>query len=290
MDVVRVLTELGGVTRYGTLVELTSKRAVDKAIRDAAVIRAGRGVCTLPVVPEARVAAERVDGVVSHLSAALLHGWKVKTPPRHPIVTVRRNRNPKDTCGIEVKYAHWEPGEACGRLTSAVRTVIDCARALPFDEALAVADSALRSGAVTRELLHEAVDRSPRTGRAKARRVVREASRKAANPFESVLRAIALGVPGLVVVPQGEVGTIGHADLTDARLQIAIEADSYDWHAIPEQFRYDVRRYTDMVRLGWTVVRFVWEDVMHKQDYVRGVLAEVVKQRTEVEALRRLAA
>jgi very-short-patch-repair endonuclease len=290
MDVVRVLTELGGVARYGTLVELTSRRAVDRAIRESAIIRAGRGVLTLPVVDESRTAAERVDGVVSHLSAALAHGWKVKKPPARPMVTVRRNRHPRDRKGIDVKYANWEPEDVCGRTTSPVRTVIDCARALPFDAALAVADSALRSGMVKRQQLEQAVDRCPRTGREKALRVIREASPRAANPFESVLRAIARDVSGLVVVPQGAVGTIGHADLTDTRLRIAIEADSYDWHAIPEQFRYDVRRYTDMVRLRWIVLRFVWDDVMHKQDYVRGVLTDVVAWRTEVEALRRLAA
>jgi very-short-patch-repair endonuclease len=289
MDVVRVLTELGGVARYGTLVALTSKRAVDGALRESAITRAGRGVLTLPVVDESRIAAERVDGVVSHLSAALAYGWKVKTPPARPMVTVRRNRHPQDSEGIEVKYANWEPDDASGRLTSMVRTVIDCARSLPFDGALAVADSALRSGKVKREQLERAVERSPRTGRERARRVIREASPRAANPFESVLRAIARDVPGLVVVPQGAVGTIGNADLTDARLKIAIEADSYEWHALPEQFRYDVRRYTNMVRLGWIVVRFVWDDVMHKQDYVRGVLTDVVARRTEVEALRRLA-
>jgi very-short-patch-repair endonuclease len=290
MEVVDVLTELGGVVRYRTLVELTSRRAVDGAIRDGSVVRAGRGVLTLPVVEESRAAAHRVGGVVSHLSAALAHGWKVKTPPKRPVVTVRRNRSPRDSDGIDVKYASWLPDEVDSCVTTMTRTVIDCARALPFDEALAVADSALRSRKVTRAQLEEALSRSPRSGRQRAARVVREATLRAANPFESVLRAIALDVPGLVVVPQGEVGLIGHADLTDARLRIAIEADSYDWHAIPEQFRYDVRRYTDMVRLGWTVVRFVWEDVMHKQDYVRGVLVDVTARCTEVEALRRLAA
>ena len=37
-----------------------------------------------------------------------------------------------------------------GWATSKVRTVLDCAAELPFDEALAVADSALRHGDVTR--------------------------------------------------------------------------------------------------------------------------------------------
>ncbi len=44
-----------------------------------------------------------------------------------------------------------------GWATSKVRTVLDCATELPFDEALAVADSALRHGDVTREELDAAM-------------------------------------------------------------------------------------------------------------------------------------
>jgi very-short-patch-repair endonuclease len=188
-------------------------------------------------------------------------------------------RTPLDSSGLDITFAGWDEHEVVNGVTSRVRTVIDCARALPFDEALAVADSALRSRTVEHADLLQAAEASPRTGRSRAMRVAREASHLAANPFESVLRAIALEVPGLVVVPQGDVGIIGQADLTDARLRIAIEADSYEFHSLPEAFRYDVRRYTDMVRLGWVVVRFVWEDVMRKPQYVRGVLADVVARR-----------
>src|SRR3546814_8170256 len=96
-----------------------------------------------------------------------------------------------DVCSSDL-YAGVAAEEASARITSVPRTVIDCARALPFDAALAVADSALRQGKVTRTQLHAAAEASPRSGRSKAVRVAREADRRAANPFESVLRAIAL--------------------------------------------------------------------------------------------------
>lgn len=280
MDVVHTLTRLGGVATYGQLIAVTSRRAVAAAEREGRIVRVARGVYALALVDEARLAAGRVGGVVSHLSAALAHGLKVKRPPERPVVTVRRNRSPKHPDGTDVRYADWRADEVVsGGLTTVTRTVVDCARTLPYDEALAVADSALRSGKVTRARLENAVALSPRTGRSQAERVIRAATPLAANPFESVLRAIAEQVPGLVVVPQLAVGTIGHADLGDPRLRIAIEADSYEFHAIPEAFRYDVRRYTAMVRRGWLVVRFVWEDVMHEPDLVRDVLADVVALR-----------
>ena len=68
--------------------------------------------------------------------------------------------------------------------TRAARTVIDCARDCPFDEALTVADSALRHGHVTREELTRWAELVPSTGRRACLRVAREASGLAANPFE----------------------------------------------------------------------------------------------------------
>lgn len=60
--------------------------------------------------------------------------------------------------------------------------------------------------------------------------------------------------------------------MTDRRRRIVIECDSYEFHASPEMFRADVRRYTRLTIAGWVVVRLVWEDVMHKPDNVRAIL------------------
>lgn len=286
VDVVAALTRLGGVSDHATLARLVPRRAVAAACAEGKVVRVSRNVYALPSANQARLAAARLGGVVSHLSAAMAHGWKVKRPPALPTVTVRRNRSPGAVDDVDVRFADWRPDELDGVVTGPVRTVIDCARGLPFDEALAVADAALRSGRVTREQLEEAAAASARTGRPAALRVARCASRLAANPFESVLRAIALEVRGLSVVPQGAVGAVGHADLTDARLRIAVEAESFEYHALQEAFRYDVRRYTAMTRLGWLVVRFVWDDAMHRPAYVHDTLADVVALRAQQKAVR----
>ena len=161
-------------------------------------------------------------------------------------------------------------------MTTRVQTVVDCARSLPFDEALTVADSALREGVVRRQDLLASAAASPRTGRQRALRVVRSADPRADNPFESCLRAIALAVPGLQVQPQLVVPGIGRADLGDRRLRLLLEADSYEFHSDRAAFRHDIRRYTAMVRAGWLVVRFCWEDVMQRPDEVHAVLADMV--------------
>ena len=109
-------------------------------------------------------------------------------------------------------------------------------------------------------------------------RVVKAANRLAANPFESVLRAIALDVPGLCVVPQQWVEDVGCVDLLDHRLRLVIEAESFQWHSTRRAWERDVRRYTLFTRLGYTVVRFTWGEVMYQPDYVRAVLLDLVAQ------------
>ncbi len=284
VEITAALRRLGGVSDRPSLLALVSRGQLEDALTSGALVKAGHNLYALPAADEAAVAARRVHGVVSHLSAALAWGWKVKDVPERPMITVARNRHPAADDSIDLHFARLPAVDVVDGRTSRTRTVVDCARSLPFGEALAVADSALRSRAVKRAVLLAAAEASPRTGRERALRVIRLASPDAANPFESVLRAIAMNVPGLTVVPQGKVGT-WHADLADVHLRIAIEAESFEFHALSEAFRHDIRRYTDMVRLGWLVVRFVHEDVMRKPSYVHRVLADVVALRRK-EAVR----
>ena len=257
-----------------------------RAVRDGRVAHLGRNRYALPGADEAFVAAGRLHGVVSHLSAAQVWGWKVKRPPDRPVISVPRGRkvSPERRRGVDVRWHDLADGAVPrGSVTTRVRTVVDCARTLPFDEALSVADSALREGMVTQAHLLAAAAASPRSGRNRALNVADLADGAAENPFESCLRAIALEVPGLEPVAQLIVPGIGHADLGDARLRLLIEADSYAYHSEEAAFRYDIRRYTAMVRRGWTVVRFCWEDVMFRPGEVRAALVDIVALLTRHE-------
>jgi hypothetical protein len=85
------------------------------------------------------------------------------------------------------------PDEVCGIATSRELTLLQCLRSLPFDQALAAADPALRHGEPASTLRRIAASgRGP--GAPQVRRVAVEDDGDAANPFESVLRAIALDV------------------------------------------------------------------------------------------------
>jgi very-short-patch-repair endonuclease len=112
------------------------------------------------------------------------------------------------------------------------------------------------------------------------RRVAKEASGLAANPFESVLRAVSLDVPGLALRPQVEIwdeGFVARPDLVDEELRVVVEADSFAWHGGRDQLASDARRYNRLVVSGWIVLRFVWEDVMFHQAEVREVMGAAVR-------------
>lgn len=186
---------------------------------------------------------------------------------------------------FQVGWRSFDPDRVVdGWVTSRVATVLDCAALLPFDEALSIADSALASGTVSRSELLSLAAGWPRRGRARVRRVVGEANPLAANPFESTLRAIALGVPGLTVVPQHRIDVDGaflaRVDLADVWLRIVIEADSFEFHGERQLLERDCRRYDELAVDGWLVLRFSWDQVMTKPQWVRSVLLRAVALRT----------
>ena len=288
MDVVAVLTALGGVATRGDLVRRTSRREVDAALRDGAVVRHARGRYSLPQVDEAVARAHAANGVLCLTSAALHHGSAVKHVPDRPHVSVPRGRKvgPGQHADVVLHRHDLAPDDSDGVATSKETTLLQCLRALPFDEALCVADSAARAGELA--LLRRVGRQARGAGAAKVRNVIERARAEAANPFESCLRGIALAVPHLRVEPQVRIGSV-RPDLVDRELRIVLEADSFEWHGDRAALRRDARRYNLLVADDWIVLRFSWEDVMFDSSYVRDVLVSVVAlvhRRTEVACRR----
>jgi len=214
----------------------------------------------------------------------------MKLVPPRPTVTVPRKRKVPASIRTEVDV-FWRTLAAgrlaCGQATPPLQTVIDCARWLPFDEALAIADSALRHRSVTPEqLLSAAISSNRGRGAPTVVRVLCAADARADNPFESALRAISLDVPGLRLVPQVEIRRKGRRvvrpDLVDEGLRIVAEADSFEHHGSRKALAIDCARYDNLVADGWTVLRFAWEQVMYRPDWVRGCLSAVTRHRLAI--------
>jgi very-short-patch-repair endonuclease len=280
-----LLTRLGGCATWTAMTAAVSQEALQRAVASGEVVRLRRGRYALPMVEEHRREAHRRTAVLSHLSAAVAHGWPVKWPPKQPWITVPRKRKvaPADRRGVHVVYRDLSAEERATGLTSPLRTVLDCAMRLPFDEALAVADSALRAGDVSHAQLIAAARALRGPGGPAARAVSAAASPRAANPFESVLRALALQVPGLSFRPQVQIadrGLFATVDLADEAAGVVLEAEGFEFHGTRRALVRDCRRYTELAVYGWTVLRFTWEDVMLCPDWVLWALRALAAHRS----------
>src|SRR4051812_45177088 len=249
MDLISQVTLLGGVCDRATLVRLRSATEVDGALRTGVLVRDARGRYALPTTRPALRTANRVAGVLSHRSAAQYWGWAQKTPPLLPEVTFARTRR-VDPGLRKILVPHWcelTPDDIVGLVTSQERTLVDCMRNLPWDEAVAIVNSAIRADDFTQREIQEIAERTKGRGRRRICEVAAAVTGQCANPFEAVLYAQALLVPGLHVVPQLAVAVTGttrtiHPDLGDPVLHIAVEAESFEWHGKPRQLSRDCRR------------------------------------------------
>ncbi len=159
---------------------VAGRAALERAIAAGDVVRVARGRYALAGADEAVVAAHRLGGVASHTSAALLHGWKVKVVPARPHVAVAKNRvlTPARVRDVDLHRLTLGPDDVDSLVTSRERTLVDCLRTLPFDEALCIADSALRDGFNPSTL--DALARDARgPGSAQVRKVARHADGRA---------------------------------------------------------------------------------------------------------------
>jgi hypothetical protein len=283
-DVETAVQRLGGTCTWRELRRAVSWRLIGPAVEEGLVLRPGNGVYSLRSADEGRVAARRMTGVVSHRTAALHWGWKVKTSPALPDVTVPAGRKIRDSAkGFATTHRRTlsRTDVSDGWVTTPVRTVIDCGLDLPVDEALSVFDSALRGGLPRHAVLSAAAALGPRH-RATVLRLARMASGKAANPFESVLRAIAAGVEASSWDPQHRIrydDFYARVDLADDDLGIVLEADSFEFHGERAALSRDCERYDELASRGWLVLRFTWEQVMLRPEWVARIIDRAVRRR-----------
>ncbi|WP_132156193.1 DUF559 domain-containing protein [Kribbella antiqua] len=277
-QVIDILRRRGGTATFAELRVSVSGRAIRGALADAAILRIAKGVYTVPPAADPLAAARAQGGIVSHTSAAVLHGFSVLDLPSKPHITVPRGQHRRlSRVDCELHWADDVPSD--GRCTGKLRTVLDCARTLPFAAALTVADSALRLGAIDRSQLLIAAAELTGPGSRRARRVAAAADGRAESPLESVLRSILIeaGIDGFVPQFQVRDGKFSaRIDLGHPRLLIALEADSFAHHGTRTALARDCRRHVNLTIRGWRLLRFSWEDVMFDPGWVVDVIRQAV--------------
>lgn len=282
MDIVSFVALQGGACTKQAAVEAFGVAAVSAALSCGQLTRPGRGRLAVPTSPDHVRRAAAFAGVLSHRSAAARWGWAQKELPARAEITVPRTRK-VDPRARNLVIPHWSDlpeSDVVGQVTSPRRTLVDVSRNLPLDVSLPILDSALRTGDISRGDLLRLADSTAGRGRARIRAVARLADAKAANPFESVLRAHCSLVPGLDVVPQRRIVLPGglelHPDLVSVAMGLAIEAEGFEFHGESARLTHDCRRYNILTVHGWTIIRFSWWMVMHDPAYVQAVLRSTV--------------
>ncbi|MDX6260265.1 MAG: hypothetical protein QOH84_1953 [Kribbellaceae bacterium] len=268
-DVVEVLARRQGSATFADLRAVVSGRSIRNALLAGQIRRSAKGVYALPDAPVALVTARSHGGVVSYLSAAQHWGMKMITEPQIPHVTLppgRARRTTQESCVL-----HWADAPALDDVTTPTRTVLDCVRALPLFEALAVADSALHQEIVDPDELLEAAARLRGPHRRRIQTVVALADGRAESVLESALRAILIeaGIEGFepqVLVRDKSFSA--RVDLGNRAAKLGLEADGFEHHSSRRQLVKDNRRGVNLAIRGWTVLRFSWEDIMYDQDWV----------------------
>jgi hypothetical protein len=273
-----VLERLGGTATLAEIVGITSRRALRTAVAKGEVERLTRGVYALPTAHVMKKRAAEIRGVLSHQSAAQY--WRIamlhETDDIH--VTVPRDSRPLPRKGVVLHYADVDQE----KVMSPLRTVLGCALTLPFPEALAIADSACRMELLNRDELEVGAARLRGAGRRRAVRVTQHVDARAANPFESAMRALAIeaGITGFqpqLLVPGSD--PAAWVDLGDPVRRIAFEADSFAFHGSPAALAKDCRRYDELIGLGWLVQRFTYDQVTSDQEWTRQMMLAACAQR-----------
>lgn len=278
LDAAEVVRRSGGTADWKQILRYSTNHSVRRALASGALRRVARGTYALPEVPLVDQSAAATRGLISHVSAA--EHWKLEmlTPPDSAHVTVPSKSRPRPRSGVTLHFSAVPERDDHDGVTSPVRTVLDCALALPMAEALAIADSARRIELVTSEELIEAALKRRGPGRQRILQVATAADHRAANAFESGLRAALLvaGITGFqpqcpVSLPSGT----AWVDLGDPDRRIALEADSFRYHMTPEALLRDCRRYDEMIQAEWLPLRFGWQHVMFESTWIASMVKAV---------------
>ncbi|MGK5731780.1 hypothetical protein [Streptomyces sp. URMC 124] len=209
--------------------------------------------------------------VASHSSAAAAHGIVLMRPCRPELTSLegRRRRS-----GIVFHRAPLAESEvtvvADVRVTTAVRTLSDLLRALPPDEAVIAADSALAHGLARREDVALALEEaSRRPGIKSARRALALTDPASGSPAETKAR-LEMGRAGLHPESQAEVttarGRTVRLDFLFRAEGLGIEIEGFAWHGTRAAHQNDTMRFNELAgcpEVG-RILRFTRDDVFYR--------------------------
>src|SRR4051812_46076637 len=265
--------ELARLIRAGGLGRLRRGAYVDSVL-PAAGARRHR------LLTRATMAGLRRPAVVSHQSAAVLHGLPLWGAALDRVHITRRPRAWNDTsavlCCHVARLRDDEVTEVGGlQVTNPIRTVLDLARSLPHEAAVVTLDAALHIGALSQDALRERLfDIVGTPGSRSAARAISAADGRSESVGESRSRVILhrwkLAPSALQFeIRSDDGGLLGRSDFAWEPDRLLGEFDGrikYGRLLRPGQDPGDAvfaeKRREDAIRdENWSMVRWVWADL-----------------------------
>lgn len=252
-----------------------TRRTLDAAVQSGELIRIRRDHYARADISPAIAEAVRIGGRLSCLSLLARIGVFVQTCSALHVQLPRassRIRRPRvpDTVLHWVSDADTYSPRHMASLADAARQAIRCQ---PPRAALATLDSLLNLGVLDREQVIALFDGLPRQYRALIPLIDGSAGSGPETYTRLILRAV-----GAAYETQVQIDEVGRVDfVVDGWL--IIECDSEAHHAGWDQQREDRRRDTAAARQGYVTIRLLANDIMHRPEWVRMVIEEVLAQR-----------
>jgi very-short-patch-repair endonuclease len=211
-------------------------------------------------------AAARPSAVISHESAAIIHGLPVLIDPDLPVLTAPVRNGTRGPARVHLTSLEQdERTDWYGApVTTVARTVVDAARSGGPLAGLITADAALREGLTDRDALIAAVARAAgRPGNAAARWVAEHADPLSESPLESLIRGRLLqsGLPApelQVTIP----GTGARVDMLYREARLVIEADGLFKYTDAGVLRAEKLRQERVEARDYRVLRVTWPNIV----------------------------
>ncbi|TDN92679.1 DUF559 domain-containing protein [Microbacterium sp. BK668] len=270
-DFVRWLSARGGIAhsseaRTAGFPTQTMVAAVD----DGHVSRVRRSWLVLPGVDRRIVRAVAVGGRLSCISSAARRGfWVPAHEDLHVAVKPTASRVPRE--GV---VAHWslgpEPVSAHAVEDPLLNVLLHVSECVPRESALTVWESAVRKGAVSLDALRR-VD----WGSSRARVIADACSALSDSGLETIFRS---RISPFGVVIRQQVWIDGHPVDFLIGDRLVVQIDGFEHHSSAADRRRDIAADARLVLLGYTVLRFDYQQVMFDWHVVeRTVLAAVAQ-------------
>lgn len=170
------------------------------------------------------------------------------------------------------------------------RTLVDLAAAVDSCRAGLALDDALRRGLTSLNVLQEELSMHRTRPGTRALRRLLEARDSRDERAESALESAFLQLIRRHALPapacQYQVITgdqrVARLDFAYPSIRLAIEVDGYRWHSGLESWKADLRRDNRLKLMGWTVLRFTWDDINARPELV----ARDIRDALELSSLK----